>query len=61
MVLHNIKAKCKEKGISIAALEREVGVGEKSIFKWNETMPSADKLAAVAKVLGTTSEELLKE
>lgn len=61
MLLHNIKIKCKEKGLSVAALEREIGVAEKSIFKWDESMPSADKLVRAAQVLGTTAEELLKE
>lgn len=61
MLLHNIKQQCKEKGISIAELERRIGVSNKSVFRWNETIPSADKLARAAQVLGTTVEELLKE
>lgn len=59
-MLHKIRELCREKGISLAELERETGLSEKSIFSWNEVMPSADKLARVAKVLGTTVEELLE-
>lgn len=61
MLLHNIKKECEKQNISIAELERRIGVSNKSVFRWDETMPSADKLVRAAQVLGTTAEELLKE
>ena len=60
MLLHNIKNRCKECGLNIAQLERAAEIQPNSIYKWDEVMPAADKLARVASVLGTTSEELLK-
>lgn len=60
MLLHNIKEKCKEYDISIAQLERMAEIAPSNIYRWDEIMPSADKLARVAYALGTTSEELLR-
>ncbi len=59
MLLHNIKEKCKERGLNIAQLERAADIQPNSIYKWDAVMPAADKLARVASVLDTTSEELL--
>ena len=45
--------------MSIAEVERRAGIGKNTIKSWDKVMPSADKVAAVADVLGTTSEYLL--
>lgn len=59
MLLHNIKEKCKERGINIAQLERSAGLTSSTIYKWDKTVPAADKLSSVADVLGTTVKALL--
>lgn len=56
-----IKSLATRKGVSIYRLERDTSVGINVINRWDESMPSADKLLRVAKYLGTTVEELLKE
>lgn len=56
-----IKQLAKARNISIYRLERETRVGINVINRWDESIPSADKLLKVAKYLGTTVEELLKE
>lgn len=56
-----IKALCKERGISISELEERTGLGKNTVYRWGTIMPSADKLSRVAKVLGVTTEELLRE
>lgn len=61
MLLENIKAKCKEKGMSVAQLEREAGITARTIIRWDEVSPSYDKVVNVAKVLGCTVEELIGE
>lgn len=61
MLLHNIKRLCAEQGITIAELERKALLNEATICKWGTTMPAADKLVRVAKVLGVTIEELLED
>lgn len=60
MIYETIKGICKERGISIRSVEIEAGLSNGSIGKWNEAMPAADNLVAVAKILGTTAEELLE-
>lgn len=61
LLFDKIKSIADEKGISIYRLERETAVGRNTINRWNESIPSADKLARVAKYLGTTVEFLLQE
>lgn len=56
----NIKAKCKEKGITIHDMCIFAGVPYECVRKWGTHMPSALALVKVAKALGTTAEELLK-
>lgn len=56
-----INALCKERGISISELEERTGLGKNTVYRWGTIMPSADKLSRVAKALGVTTEELLRE
>lgn len=67
MLQHKIKELCKLNGITIETLEKSAELSNKSIYRWglkadseDYVMPSADKLARVAKILGTTVEELLE-
>lgn len=60
-MLHKIKELCKAQGMTIAELERQAMLTEASICKWEKTMPAADKLARVARVLHTTVEDLLPD
>ena len=51
-----------ERGIySVAALERRAGLGNGTIKKWNDSMPSIDKLMAVANALGVSVGFILGE
>ena len=61
MLYEKIEKLCKEKGISIAYLEREAGLGKGAISKWRTSSPTVDNLKAVANVLETTIDELLVE
>lgn len=56
-----IKGLCREKDITIAELERRADLAPRSVYKWADVMPAADKVARVAKVLGVTIEELLED
>lgn len=51
LLYDKIKDICKEKGISIAFVEREAGLGNGVISKWNKSSPTIDNLKSVAKVL----------
>ena len=61
MIYQSIKAIADSKGISIRKIEQETGIVLGSIYHWNDIKPSVDKVAKVAKYLGVTVEELLKE
>ena len=44
-----VKKLAQERGISLPALEAELGFGNSTIVKWDKSTPNADKLNAVAK------------
>ena len=58
-MLDRIRQLCKEKEISIADLESQVGFGAGRIGHWKSSMPKADSLFAVAQALGVSVEYLL--
>ena len=59
-MLHNIKEKAREKGITLTDLEKQAGISSKGIYKWDRQDPSVSKVLKVAKILGTTVEELVE-
>ena len=59
MLLNKIKAMCEERGLSLRQLEVLAELAPGTIYRWDEVIPAADKLARVARVLDTTSEALL--
>lgn len=61
MILKKIKQLCIERGLSIFALEKEAGIGNGTIAKWDKSSPTLSSLQAVAKVLGCTVDELLAD
>lgn len=54
-----VKALAQERGISLPALESELGFGNSTIVKWDKSTPNADKLNAVAKYFDVTMDYLL--
>ena len=61
MILENIKRLCKENGISIWALEKELGIGNGAIAKWSTASPRVENVKSVADFFGVTVDELLSE
>lgn len=61
MLLDGIKARCKEKNITIAELERMAGIGNGVVGRWDKMNPRLDSLCAVASALDVTVDELLKD
>lgn len=61
MIYKNIEAKCREKNISVSALEKSVGLGNATIKGWSESSPKVENLKKVADYFGVTVDELLKE
>lgn len=58
-IYDRIKIKADEKNISIKALERESGLGNGVIKRWNNTSPQCNKLEKVANYLQTSIEWLI--
>lgn len=58
-MLSRIRELCKAQGLTIAQLERECGIGNGIIARWNKSKPSFDRLKTVADRLGVTPEFLL--
>lgn len=61
VIYANITSLCKDRGISIARLERETGLGNATIRGWETSSPTVEKLKLVADFFSVSVDELLKE
>lgn len=59
MIYKNIAALCKDRCISIARLEKEIGLGNATIRTWKNSSPSVDRLKMVADFFGVTVDSLI--
>ena len=59
ILFERIDALAKEKQLSFREIEVSAGLANNSIRGWNNSIPSADKLAAVARVLQVSNDYLL--
>lgn len=59
MLLQNILALCKERKISVAKLEKEIGLGNATISRWGSSSPSVENVRKVAEFFGVSIDELL--
>lgn len=59
MIFDNISRLCNEKGISIAKLEKESGLGNATIRGWTTSSPRIENLLKVADILGCSVDDLL--
>ncbi len=58
-MLERIKNLCNRKEISIRQLERETGLADRTIGRWDTNMPSIDRVKKVAEYFGVTVDYLL--
>ncbi|GAX06987.1 transcriptional regulator [Secundilactobacillus pentosiphilus] len=56
-----IKVIARQRNISIYRIEHDLGLTSGIISKWDNAMPSADKLQAVSDYLGVTSAYILNK
>ena len=61
MVPEKISRLCRERKISIARLEREVGLGNGVIAGWDKSIPRFDTVKKVAAYFGMSADELMEE
>lgn len=59
MLYDKIKEICKKKGITVSTVEKEAGLSNGTIRKWNNSSPTVDSLKAVANVLKVRVEKLI--
>lgn len=59
-IYKNVQKACKENGISVHALEQELGFARSSICKWDRNTPGVDKILAVANRLNKPIEYFLE-
>lgn len=58
-MVERIKELCKKNNTTMGTLEKEMGLGNGTIRRWDERMPGADRALALANRLGVTVEYLL--
>ena len=49
----------RERGVSLAKVEREVDLGNGTIGKWREVSPKLETVAKVAEYFGVTIDDLI--
>lgn len=57
-LLSNIKKLCSENKTTIPALQKELGFGTGTIYKWDKNQPTLDKIKKVAERFNVTLDEL---
>lgn len=60
MLYEKIKAVCKEQDVSIAKLEKDCGIGNATVRRWDKSFPRIDTLKKVADYLSKPIEFFLE-
>lgn len=58
ILLSNIRELCKKNNITVADLEKNLGIGAGTISRWNKANPTFDKITAIAKYFKVSIDEL---
>ena len=61
MIFEKVQHLCKERGVSIWALESSIGVGNGTIGKWRSSSPRMETIKKVADYFGVTVDELIND
>jgi len=61
LILQNILRLCQEKKISVARLEREIGLGNATISRWGTSSPTVENARKVADYFGVTVDQLIND
>ena len=59
-VVDRIKSLCNERGITLAELERNTGIGNGIIARWKSSSPKADSLEKVAVFFSVSTDYILE-
>lgn len=58
-IVDRIRALCSERKITIAELERNLGLGAGTVSRWDARVPDADKIQKVAEYFDVSTDYLL--
>jgi transcriptional regulator with XRE-family HTH domain len=58
-LVERIQDLCDSKGINLSNLQKDLGFSNGTIYRWNTSMPSADRLLKVAQYFDVTVDYLL--
>lgn len=61
MVYSKIRDLCKDRGLTIAKVERDTGLTPRTIYTWQAHWPRADKLKRVAAYFGKPMEYFMED
>lgn len=61
MILQNVLRLCHEKEISVAKLEREIGLGNATISRWGTSSPTVENVRKVADYFDVTVDQLISD
>lgn len=61
MLYHNIVVLCKGKGISISKLEKETGLGNGTVGRWEKSSPSVENVKKVADYFEVSVDYLISQ
>lgn len=61
MILDKIVLLCEKRGISISRLEKECGLGNATVSRWDNSAPRVDSLKKVADYFGVDIKYFLEE
>lgn len=60
MLYDKVKEMCKSKGVSVSAVEKELGFGNGTISKWNNVAPNVYNLKKISDFFGKPIEYFLE-
>lgn len=58
-LIEHFEIEAKKKGLTFNRIERELGLGNGTIKRWNDQSPRLDKLTAVARFVGVSLDYLV--
>jgi transcriptional regulator with XRE-family HTH domain len=61
MIYDKVKVLCADRGISVASLEKALGMGNGTIGSWNDSSPGFHSIAKVAKYFDVPLEYFVDE
>ena len=59
MIYTKVAQLCKQRGISISKLEKEVGIGNGTIGRWEKSSPTVESIKKVADYFGVSVDSLI--